>query len=94
MYSCLFQELFVEHLAKEAYERTAQGKRKTIQKKDIGMLKQGWEKGLIGWVQFHPPISRKNRSILAKTNLSFRHVDRALDQNANAAIQKFQNTLV
>lgn len=32
------QELFVEYLAKEAYERTAQGKRKTIQKKDLGML--------------------------------------------------------
>ncbi|XP_046846211.1 DNA polymerase epsilon subunit 4-like [Xenia sp. Carnegie-2017] len=28
-------ELFVEYLAKEAYERTAQGKRKTIQKKDL-----------------------------------------------------------
>jgi histone H3/H4 len=29
--------LFVEHLAKEAYERTAQGKRKTVQKKDLGI---------------------------------------------------------
>ncbi|XP_028413425.1 DNA polymerase epsilon subunit 4-like [Dendronephthya gigantea] len=32
---CKAVELFVEHLAKEAYERTAQGKRKTIQKKDL-----------------------------------------------------------
>lgn len=46
MYFCLLQELFVEHLAREAYERTAQGKRKTIQKKDIGMLRQEGEKGL------------------------------------------------
>ena len=30
-----FQELFIESLAKEAYRYTAQGKRRTLQKKDI-----------------------------------------------------------
>jgi DNA polymerase epsilon subunit 4 len=37
IFSCFysFQELFIESLAKEAYRYTAQGKRRTLQKKDI-----------------------------------------------------------
>ena len=31
-----YQEYFVEHFAKEAFKKTTQGKRKTIQKRDLG----------------------------------------------------------
>ena len=34
-FSCL-QELFVQELAKESYTYTVQGKRKTVQRKDMG----------------------------------------------------------
>ena len=36
LFSC-FQEFFIADLAKESYTHTAIGKRKTVQRKDMGM---------------------------------------------------------
>ncbi len=36
--SHLFQELFVGQLAKDSYIHTVQGKRKTVQRKDMGTI--------------------------------------------------------
>lgn len=42
-WSLLFfpKEMFVEYFAKEAYKKTVLGKRKTIQKKDLGKYSWG-----------------------------------------------------
>lgn len=52
--SCFaLQELFVETIAKDAYVYAQQGKRKTLQRKDLGMFCAGLSNGLLGWGFFH-----------------------------------------
>lgn len=65
-----FQELFVEMIAKDALVYAQQGKRKTLQRKDLGKYRKG------NWMQFKKSLIDVGQIIglLTSTDLYISHM--------------------